>query len=153
MIHEPITDDESNEWRDEDHDEVIQAADVSQERHAVIRDAFLLRRGRLQPHLDSQHGLLRVDVLLSVAVPVFPRHHVFMLHSRQRIGQLDWVRLEDLIVGVLDLDVLLLDDGFHALVILEVQALVCHGLKECDELIRAFFLVLLDEATRGVDYD
>ena len=76
-----------------------------------------------------------------------------MLHSRQRIGQLDWVRLEDLIVGVLDLDVLLLDDGFHALVILEVQALVCHGLKECDELIRAFFLVLLDEATRGVDYD
>ena len=63
---------------------------------------------------------MRVDVLLSVSVPVLSRHHVFMLYSCQRVGQLDRVRLEDLIIGVLDLDVLLLDDSFDTLVILEV---------------------------------
>ena len=75
---------------------------------------------------------MSVDVLFSITIPVLSRHHIFMLHSRQRVGELLGFGLEDLVVGVLDLDVLFLYDGFDPFVIFEIQSFVCDRFEECD---------------------
>ena len=88
MVCEPITHNETHEGSHEDYDEIIEATDITQERHAVIGDALLLGCSRLQPHLYGKHGLLCVDVFSFVTIPVLTGNHIFVLHTRQRVRQL-----------------------------------------------------------------
>ena len=70
-----------------DDEEIIEATNVTKERHTVIGNTFLLGCSRLKPHLDCEHGLLRIDIFLRVAVPVLPRHDILVLYPSLWIGQ------------------------------------------------------------------
>ena len=89
---------------------------------------------------------MRVDILLTIAVPILARHYIFMLHSRLGVSEFLCLWQENLVVRVLYLYVLLLNDSFHSLVILKVESFLSYGLQEGHQLVFLVLLSFLHEA-------
>lgn len=119
-VGQSIADYDCNDRLDQKSKEVVETSNVSQQSEAVVCYALLLRSRRLQPHFYRKHRLFSVHVLLPITIPVLSSHHVFMLHSRLWVREHFGLWQEDLVVRVLNLNVYLLDDSFHALMILKI---------------------------------
>ena len=94
-----------------------------------------------------------IDVLLSITIPVLSSYDILMLNSCLWVRKQVWVRLENLVVGVLNFNVLLLNYGFHSLVILEVKTFLCDRLQVIDYLICLSIFVLLYEALSSINHN
>jgi hypothetical protein len=91
----------------------------------------LLFDGVLEPDLDRDNGLVTINVFLIFTVPILTSDYIFVQNSCNWVGKLQGLRLENLIVRILDLDVLLLDGCFHSFMVFEVKTFLSNRLQIC----------------------